>query len=546
MNRLRFIFMLLLSAELKQVYGVWPMPQHISHFTERYVLHPHQFSYKYSSDSAARHGCSLLDAAFKRYFRIIFPDFEGGTEFRKTWSEAKPFTVSVSVRTVGCDEYPNQDSDESYNLSVSAGEAMLRAESVWGALRGLESFSQLVYEENYNSYYVNKTEIVDFPRFPFRGLLLDTSRHYLPVHVILKTLDAMAYNKFNVFHWHIVDDPSFPYQSRLYPDLSNKGAFHPVTHIYTQSDVRKVISHARFRGIRVVPEFDSPGHTQSWGKGQPDLLTTCYKRTGPSGTFGPINPSLGSSYQFMSNLLKEVSSVFPDTFVHLGGDEVDFACWKSNPNVQAFMAKMGFGNDYKKLESFYMESIMNISAAFNKTAIVWQDVFDFSKQIRTQYVVEVWKRGCYLCNMHQVAKAGLKIILAAPFYLDLPGPTHNWARYYTVRPLSFKGTEQQKKLVIGGEVCMWGEYVDAANLSPRLWPRASAAAERLWSDEEQTSSVEKAFPRLQDFRCKMIREPGLDRDSYTLQHHKRLDEQVTDLTGSYFSKRQQVLENKSQ
>lgn len=281
------------------------MPQRFTQSNERYVLNPHLFTYNYANGSAAQVGCSVLDAAFKRYFRIIFPDFSDGTGFSNTWSEPKPFTVSVSVRSGGCEEYPDEGSDESYNLSVSAGQAVLRAESVWGSLRGLESFSQLVYQDDYNSYFVNKTEIEDFPRFLFRGLLLDTSRHYLPVHFILKTLDAMAYNKFNVFHWHIVDDPSFPYQSHTYPDLSNKGAFHPVTHIYTQTDVRKVIAHARFRGIRVVPEFDSPGHTQSWGKGQPDLLTPCYKKTVPSGTFGPINPTLSSSYQFMNSLFKE-------------------------------------------------------------------------------------------------------------------------------------------------------------------------------------------------------------------------------------------------
>ncbi|KAF5902560.1 beta-hexosaminidase subunit alpha-like [Clarias magur] len=447
MIRWCFISVLFLSVNLKQVCGVWPMPQRITQSNQRRVLNPQLFTFNHTTDSAARAGCSVLDAAFRRYFRIIFPDFADGTGFSNSCSEPKPFTVSVSVRSGGCDEYPDEGSNESYNLSVLAGHAVLRAESVWGALRGLESFSQLVYQDH-NLYYVNKTEIEDFPQFPFRGLLLDTSRHYLPLNAILKTLDAMAYNKFNVFHWHIVDDPSFPYKSHSYPDLSNKGAFHSVTHIYTQLDVRKVIAHARFRGIRVVPEFDSPGHTHSWGKGQPDLLTPCYKRTVPTGTFGPINPTLRSSYQFMSSLFKEVTSVFPDSFVHLGGDEVDFKCWKSNPSVQAFMGKMGFGDDYSKLESFYMESIMNITAAFNKTSIVWQDVFDYHKERRAQYVVEVWKRGCYLCKMRQVTRAGLKVILAAPFYLDLPGPTHDWARYYNVHPLSFKGSPTGQGLTL--------------------------------------------------------------------------------------------------
>uniref|UniRef100_A0A8B9JJU0 Beta-hexosaminidase n=1 Tax=Astyanax mexicanus TaxID=7994 RepID=A0A8B9JJU0_ASTMX len=503
---LRLLFLLcILHYEAGQVFGVWPMPQQITQSTDRYLLSPQSFSFSYSKDSAAQSGCSVLDSAFKRYYSLIFPDAADGARFSNIWMDPTPFTVSVSVKSGECDGYPDEGSDESYNLSVAAGAAALKAQSVWGALRGLESFSQLVYQDKYNMYFVNKTEIQDFPRFEFRGLLLDTSRHYLPLNAILKTLDAMAYSKFNVFHWHIVDDPSFPYQSYSYPDLSSKGAFHPMTHIYTQSDVKRVISHARMRGIRVIPEFDTPGHTQSWGKGQPNLLTPCYKGDVPSGTFGPVNPILDSTYQFMSGLFKEMKSVFPDSYVHLGGDEVNFACWKSNPNVRAFMTKMGFGHDYTKLESYYIENIVNISSALNKTPIVWQDVFDYRERHRPQYVVEVWKGGCYLCEVRRVTKAGLKVILAAPFYLDLPGPTHNWARYYNVRPLAFKGTDQQKALVIGGEVCMWGEYVDATNLHPRLWPRACAAAERLWSNEEMTSNVDQAFPRLEKFRCSLIR-----------------------------------------
>ncbi|XP_072526732.1 beta-hexosaminidase subunit alpha isoform X2 [Salminus brasiliensis] len=507
--RLVFLLFILLN-EAEEAHAVWPLPQQISQSADRYLINPQLFSFGYARDSVAQSGCSVLDAAFKRYFSLVFPDFADGAGvagFSNIWLEPKAFTVSVRVKSGGCDGYPNEESDESYNLSVSAGEAVLKAESVWGALRGLESFSQLVYQDKYDLYFVNKTEIVDFPRFKFRGLLLDTSRHYLPVNIILKTLDAMAYSKFNVFHWHIVDDPSFPYQSYNYPDLSSKGAFHPMTHIYTQSDVRRVIAHARLRGIRVIPEFDTPGHTQSWGKGQPDLLTPCYKGDVPSGTFGPVDPTLSSTYQFMSGLFKEVKSVFPDSYVHLGGDEVDFNCWKSNPNVQAFMTKMGFGGDYTKLESYYIENIVNITTALNKTPIVWQDVFDYRERIPKDTVVEIWKGvpADYQAELGRITLAGYRVLLSAPWYINHISYGQDWRNAYTVQPQNFSGTEQQKELVIGGEVCMWGEYVDATNLTPRLWPRASAAAERLWSNEEKTSSVDQAFPRLENFRCMLIR-----------------------------------------
>ncbi|KAM9352044.1 beta-hexosaminidase subunit alpha [Symphorus nematophorus] len=515
---LYLFFLIILQFGLRTVEGVWPLPQAFISSAERYPLNARAFYFGYRRQSAAQQGCSVLDAAFKRYFSIIFPDYTPENDVLGS-SKGKPFTVEISVGHNDCESYPTEDSSERYHLSVSAGRASLNAETVWGALRGLETFSQLVYQDDYGSYFVNRTEIEDFPRFQFRGILLDTSRHYLPVQTILKTLDAMAYSKFNVFHWHIVDDPSFPYQSRTFPDLSSKGAFHPMTHIYTQSDVRRVISYARLLGIRVLPEFDSPGHTKSWGKGQSDLLTPCYKGGAPSGTFGPVNPALPSTYQFMKTLFKEVSSVFPDSYIHLGGDEVDFSCWRSNPHVRAFAQKMGFGADYSKLQAFYIENIVNITSALNKISIVWQEVFDYHERRTSLSVVEVWREGCYLCEVRRVAKAGLRVILASPWYLDKPGPTHNWARYYTVWPLAFKGTEEQKKLVIGGEVCMWGEYVDATNLTPRLWPRASAAAERLWSDEKQTSSVDKAFPRLQDFRCKLLRR-GIQAEPLYVGHCK--------------------------
>uniref|UniRef100_A0A3B3Z9B4 Beta-hexosaminidase n=1 Tax=Periophthalmus magnuspinnatus TaxID=409849 RepID=A0A3B3Z9B4_9GOBI len=493
-------FSFLLLLHFRTVRGVWPLPQSFTSSPERVSLQPGAFYFTYGLQSEVTAGCSVLDEAFIRYFPLIFPDY-----FQKPQDSS--FTLEVSVDQDDCEGYPAQDSSERYNLTIAAGHGILSAESVWGALRGLESFSQLVYQDDSGTYYVNKTDIEDFPQFPFRGILLDTSRHYLPLQAILKTLDGMAYSKFNVFHWHIVDDPSFPYQSRTFPNLSSKGAYHPSTHIYTQTDVRKVIAHARLRGIRVLPEFDSPGHTRSWGKGQPDLLTPCYRGTSPSGKFGPVNPSLASTYQFMSMLFKEVSLVFPDSYVHLGGDEVDFTCWRSNPDVVAFMNKMGFGSDFTKLEAFYMESIVNISTALNRTAIVWQDVFDYHEKIPKDTVLHIWKGvpAAYHTELARITKAGMRVILAAPWYINHINYGQDWRIYYSVQPLNFTGSEEQKKLVIGGEVCMWGEYVDATNLSPRMWPRASAAAERLWSDEKQTTRVDKAFPRLEEFRCRLLR-----------------------------------------
>eukprot|EP00071_Canis_lupus_P036920 XP_022270477.1 beta-hexosaminidase subunit beta [Canis lupus familiaris] len=438
-----------------------------------------------------------------RYHGYIFnlDKSQRGPAKRNSAVELKQLLVSI-VLDSECDLYPNVTSDESYSLVVKAPVAFLKANRVWGALRGLETFSQLIYQDSYGTFTINECNIIDSPRFPHRGILIDTARHFLPIKSILETLDAMAFNKFNVLHWHIVDDQSFPYQSVTFPELSNKGSY-SLSHVYTPTDVHTVIEYARLRGIRVIPEFDSPGHTQSWGKGQKNLLTPCYNGHKQSETFGPINPILNSTYSFLSQLFKEVSAVFPDQFIHLGGDEVEFKCWESNPEIRDFMKWKGFGEDYKKLESFYVQKVLDIASTVNKGAIVWQEVFDDHVKLQPGTIVQVWKFQSYSEEQAQVTAAGFPVILSAPWYLDWISYGQDWKGYYKVDPLDFSGSPEQKKLVMGGEACLWGEYVDATNLTPRLWPRASAIGERLWSHSD-VKDLEDAYNRLTVHRCRMV------------------------------------------
>jgi len=153
---------------------------------------------------------------------------------------------------------------------------------------------------------------------------VDTSRHYIYKSVLYKILDGMSYNKLNVFHWHIVDDHSFPYESITYPELHEMGAYTSFM-VYSQQDVQNVIEYARLLGIRVIPEFDTPGHTRSWGVSHPEILTKCYDAF--IGKLGPIDPTKETTYTFVNNLLDELKSVFPDQYFHIGGDEVEFECW---------------------------------------------------------------------------------------------------------------------------------------------------------------------------------------------------------------------------
>ncbi|XP_037608795.1 beta-hexosaminidase subunit beta isoform X2 [Sebastes umbrosus] len=487
--------------------SLWPLPQKAQISDVAFKMTSFSFKIVDAKQSTAGQSCSLLQDAYRRYYEYMFGSNRRQELMKRSRGtgpvELTELQVWITSADSECDGYPSVSSDESYELSVDQPYAILKAPKVWGALHGLETFSQLVYEDEYGAKTINSTTVSDFPRFAHRGILLDSSRHFLPIKVILANLETMAMNKFNVFHWHIVDDPSFPYLSRTFPQLSQQGAYHPYTHVYTPADVKMVIEFGRLRGIRVIPEFDTPGHTQSWGKGQKDLLTPCYSGSKPSGTFGPVNPILNTTYDFMSQFFKEISTVFPDAYIHLGGDEVDFTCWKSNPDIQKFMEQQGFGQDYSKLESFYIQKLLDIVTATKKGYMIWQEVFDNGVKLKPDTVVGVWIGGGSNEEMGKVTAAGYTTILSAPWYLDYISYAQDWRNYYKVEPLNFNGTEAQKKLVIGGEACLWGEYVDATNLTPRLWPRASAVAERLWSAKDVTD-INDAFNRLSLHRCRMV------------------------------------------
>ncbi|XP_001368242.3 beta-hexosaminidase subunit beta [Monodelphis domestica] len=486
--------------------ALWPLPVSVQQTPNLLYLSPVSFEITHGLDSSAGPDCFLLQDAFRRYHQYVFGYSENPDVSRMSSSVGTEIQKLLVVITSDseCNAYPNITSDESYKLVVQASVAVLEARKVWGALRGLETFSQLVYRDSYGAYVINETEVTDFPRFPFRGILIDTSRHYLPLKTILMTLDAMAFNKFNVLHWHIVDDNSFPYQSMAFPELSGKGAFSHA-HVYTHTDIRHVLDYARLRGIRVIPEFDSPGHTNAWGKGQENLLTACYAGSQKTGFFGPVNPILNTTYDFLSTFFKEVSQVFPDNYIHLGGDEVDFSCWKSNPDVTKFMEEQGFGQSYEKLESYYIQKLVDIVSSTNKGNLVWQEVFDNKVKLNPQTtIVEVWKGSYYEKELSDVTAAGFATVLLSPWYLDYISYGQDWRRYYYVEPLQFSGTSTQKELVLGGTAALWGEYVDATNLMPRLWPRASAVGERLWSSKHVRDEND-AYNRLTEHRCRMVR-----------------------------------------
>lgn len=358
----------------------WPSPQSWASSDRVFTINPNYFYFNFE-----QRDCYIINEALRRLEQTLFPNrFEPAKANLTLLTE---FRLLVND-TDSCLSYKQSDDDERYELLVKPDYALISAENVWGILYGLETLSQLIYQENghYGAYLINETRIIDWPSYKYRGLLLDTARHFIPVSILYKNLDAMLMNKMNVFHWHLVDDQSFPFESKIYPNLTLQGAY-TRKHVYTQDNIRTLIEYARVRGIRVIPEIDSPGHTKAMGKSMPEILTPCYKDGKKFAADYPnfsqsevLNPILNQTYIVMRNLFRELKSVFKDEYLHLGMDEVYYGCWSSNPNIKKFMDRYGM-TTINQIEQFYVRNILRIVQKMDYKYIMYQDPIDNGVQV---------------------------------------------------------------------------------------------------------------------------------------------------------------------
>jgi hexosaminidase len=401
----------------------------------------------------------------------------------------------------GGPQYPALGEDESYRMDVSADGARIMAATVNGALRGMETFAEWI-DLGRDGFEARAVHIDDAPRFPWRGLMLDVSRHWMPMDVVLRNLDAMAAVKLNVFHWHLSDDQGFRVESRRFPRLQGLGSD---GRFYTQAEVRSVIEYARDRGIRVIPEFDMPGHATSWLVGYPELGSAPgpYQIERKWGVFQPVmDPSREQTYAFLDEFIGEMAALFPDPYFHIGGDEVDAAEWNQSVAIQAWAARNGL-KDAAAIQGYFNRRVAKIVAKHGKTMLGWDEAFDTTLPRDT--VIQSWRGQASLA---EVARAGFRGVLSFGYYLDHLQPA---SLHYGVDPLSGAARElspEQKARILGGEACMWSEYVDAETIDSRVWPSAAAIAERLWS-EAMVTDVDSMYERLESV-SRMLDWAGLE------------------------------------
>ena len=378
--------------------------------------------------------------------------------------------------------------DESYRLVVTPLGARLDAPNPLGVMRGMATFLQLVdLDGTASACRPSPSKII---RDSWRGLMLDVARHWFPLADVKRTLDGMAAVKLNVFHWHLSENQGFRIESKLFPKLQELGSD---GEYYTQDQVREVIAYARDRGIRVIPEFDMPGHTTAWFVGYPELASAPgpYQIERQWGIFDPaMDPTREETYQFLDAFIGEMAALFPDEYFHIGGDEVNGKQWDANPRIQEYMRAQGIKSN-EALQAYFTRRVQAIVAKHGKKMIGWDEVL--TPDMPSSILVQSWRGPKALAD---AARQGVSGILSNGYYLDLG---YSAAYHYAVDPLGEAAadlTPEQKQRVLGGEACMWSEFVTPELLDVRVWPRMAAIAERFWSPQNVTD-VADMYRRLE-------------------------------------------------
>jgi hexosaminidase len=426
------------------------------------------------------------------------------------WSPAQSAGQLVITTKAASAPVQQVGEDESYRLNVTPNQIRLDAPNPLGVLRGLQTLLQLAHTSP-QGFIVSAASIDDRPRFPWRGLMIDTGRHFMPANVIRENLDAMEAAKLNVLHWHVSDDEGERIESKVFPLLQQKGSD---GQYYSQAEVREIIQYARDRGIRVYPEVEMPSHAGSFFVGYPQLadgtgpyrlkykLGQRWERKRDPAEDSSMDPTRESTYEFLDRFIGEMSGLFPDAYFHAGGDAEDAIIeWGTNPRMRQYMSEHGM-KDTAALQAYFSGRVQRLVAKHGKTMIGWDEVL--TPETPKEVVIQSW-RG--LDALALSTGSGHPGILSWGYYLDLNEPA---SRHYAVDPLdgpTAKLAPAQQNNILGGEAAMWTEYATREIITGRIWPQAAVIAEGFRLDVLEAARF-FAAPRV--FRPAIPSGPGAD------------------------------------
>lgn len=545
------------ALALGHVNALWPVPQKIS--TGEKVLFIDQtlevtyngesisYTYGYSPSSGSDFSSKeIVQAGVSRAFQAIFQDNfvpwklrARNSDFEPDVYETKTFVKSIQITQTEKDDDSAfkplaGEVDESYSLTLSEdGKAVIKAKSSVGCLHALESFLQLFFKHSSGTFWYTPhapVSIEDEPEFPHRGVLLDVARSWFEVDDIKHTIDAMAWNKMNRLHLHVTDSQSWPLEIPALPKLAEEGAYRKGLS-YSPEDIKGIYEYGVHRGVEVVMEIDMPGHIGVVELAYKDLIVAYNEKPyqwwcaePPCGAFRMNSTAV---YDFLDKLFEDLlPRISPYTaYFHTGGDELNKNDSMLDPDIQS--------NDTEVLTPLlqtFLDYAHGKVRDAGLTPLVWEEmVTDWNMTLGDDVVVQSWLGGSAVKDL---AEAGHKVIDSdynfwyldcgrgqwlnfdngeafQTFYpfADWCGPSKSWRLIYSHDPTAGLSKEAAKR-VLGGEVAVWSETIDAVNLDSLVWPRASAAGEVLWSGRTdsggQNRSQYDAAPRLAEMRERMV------------------------------------------
>jgi hexosaminidase len=474
----------------------------------------------------ARGGGPMLEAAVERYNKQLFAPVSSTAEASAPLAASSSSAGGLRVEVRDPEALASvlaTEQDESYTLEVDTGaKGVLRSNTTIGAMRGLETFAQLVEysEDGAVHLWELPLEVRDAPRWRYRGLKVDTSRHFIPLQRLRNIIRGMEAAKLNVLQWHATDGPSFPLESKKYPELAAHGAFCRSC-VYTQQDVRELVAFARARGVRIIAELDLPGHS-GFQYGMPEIVA-CPAYEAGNGGARALDPTLDLTYSFLTEWLSEMAELFDDPLLNVYGDEVRFQCWNQSASVLAYMASHGIRQgDFQSVTKLFWQRFARevAPAVFNRTGVAMMigeaDVFGTdgppfalpqwlraaSPDYPLPLTVEVWGGQTLARNENGTLRKvlstdGMQAVIGGAYYLDqtIPRPgtpqalayqppyfVSSWRTMYGFEPLGDPSlTPEQRARVIGLVGEMWGEQINGASVEQRIFPRVLAVSERAWT-----------------------------------------------------------------
>ncbi|WP_100915435.1 beta-N-acetylhexosaminidase [Pseudoalteromonas spongiae] len=410
---LKLCSLLLFSSLLFAETSLMPQPQSFERQTGELRLSSQiEFSFEGFSDKRKEFQAKRLELHLTRIAKHKITLIELANNKKRNPDNA---TLKVIVRDKESDLLvPQLNNDESYQLVINQEGITLNANTVFGAQHGLTTLTQLAANHFDNQLILPHAIITDSPRFAWRGLLIDSARHFLSTETIKRQLNTMASAKLNVLHWHLTDDQGWRIESKRFAKLTQKASDGLY---YSQSEVKEVIEYAALLGIRVVPEFGMPGHASAIAVAYPELMAEVkpYEMERHWGVFKPLlDISKPEVYQFVDSLIEEMTAIFPDKYLHIGGDEVEPDQWLNNKHTQALMAKHSLKNGHD-LQNYFNTQIQPIIAKHQRIMMGWDEIFhqDLPKDI----VVQSWRGHD---SLNEVANSGHLGILSTGFYIDQP------------------------------------------------------------------------------------------------------------------------------